>query len=105
MDSGISITASKLIEITAKFASKIEVEDEEIVKLVGISMSKIAKTVIERVSFWLVEENNGLLYCKICNKGPFTKKGLYLHLSRVHRDEIRAMIEDELKTQIKKLTY
>ncbi|MEM0173100.1 MAG: hypothetical protein QXV69_04715 [Sulfolobaceae archaeon] len=105
MDSGISITASKLVDITAKFASKMEVEDEDIIKQVGVSMSKIAKVVIERVSFWLVQENNNLLYCKLCNKGPFTKKGLYLHLSRVHRDEIRAIIEDELKIQIKKLTY
>ncbi|AAY80332.1 hypothetical protein [Sulfolobus acidocaldarius] len=101
MDSGISITAEKLVEVTTKYASKISVKDEEIERLVGISMRNIAKTSVQRVSFWLVEERGNLLYCKLCNKGPFTKKGLYLHLLRLHKDEIKALIEDELKHEIK----
>jgi hypothetical protein len=77
------------------------VKDDEIIKLVGISSKKLALNVIDKVSFWLVYENNNLLYCKLCNRGPFTKKGLYLHLSRVHRREIREMLEEELRHEIR----
>lgn len=101
MDSGISITAEKLVDITARMASKIRVEDKEIEKIVGISSFNIAKKSVERVSFWLSETRSSLLYCKLCNKGPFTKRGLYLHLIRLHRNEIKAMLEDELKHEIK----
>ncbi|WP_369609156.1 hypothetical protein [Sulfurisphaera javensis] len=101
MDSGISITAEKLIDITARVASKIKVEDREIEKIVGISSFSIAKKSVERVSFWLSESRNSLLYCKLCNKGPFTKRGLYLHLIRLHRNEIKTMLEEELKNEIK----
>ncbi len=101
MDSGISITAEKLIDSTVKKACKMPVKDEEIVRLVGISSKRIALNSIDKVSFWLSYENNNLLYCKLCNRGPFTKKGLYLHLTRIHRNEIKHMLEDELKREIK----
>lgn len=101
MDSGISITAEKLVDITARVASRIKVEDKEIERSVGISSFTIAKRSIEKVSFWLSESRNSVLYCKLCNKGPFTKRGLYLHLTRIHRSEIKAMLEEELKNEIK----
>ncbi|ACP34352.1 conserved hypothetical protein [Sulfolobus islandicus Y.G.57.14] len=101
MDSGITIIAEKLIDPSVKKACKMVVKDDEIIKLVGISSKKLALNVIDKVSFWLVYENNNLLYCKLCNRGPFTKKGLYLHLSRVHRREIREMLEEELRHEIR----
>jgi hypothetical protein len=104
MDSGISVTAEKIIDITARYASGIHVRDDEIEKLVGLSTKNIAKQAIQRVAFWLVDNNKTpLLYCKICGKGPFTRKGLYLHLTRMHKDEIKAMLEEELRNQIKTL--
>ncbi|BDC18090.1 hypothetical protein [Acidianus sp. HS-5] len=101
MDSGISITAEKLIELTVKKASLINVKEDEIVRAVGYSSKDMAERVMDKVSFWLSYEQNHLLYCKLCNKGPFTKRGLFLHLTRVHRIEIKAMLEDELKREIK----
>ncbi|BCU69006.1 hypothetical protein [Stygiolobus caldivivus] len=103
MDSGLSITAEKLIEITARLASKINVKDEEIERLVGLSSKNIAKNASQKVAFWLVEQKESLLYCKLCGKGPFTKKGLYLHLTRLHKEEIKGMLMEELKNEIKAL--
>lgn len=101
MDSGISITAEKLVDITARLGSKIKVDEREIERVVGISSYAIAKRAVEKVAFWLSDSRNSLLYCKLCNKGPFTKRGLYLHLIRLHRNEIKAMLEEELKNEIK----
>ena len=103
MDSGLSITAEKLVEITARLASKISVKDEEIERLVGLSSKNIAKNASQKVAFWLVEQKESLLYCKLCGKGPFTKKGLYLHLTRLHKEEIKGMLMEELKNEIKAL--
>jgi len=33
-------------------------------------------------------ENNHYYYCRICNKGPYTKKGVLLHVFRSHIDFI-----------------
>ncbi|AWR96668.1 hypothetical protein DFR86_03265 [Acidianus sulfidivorans JP7] len=103
MDSGISITAEKLIDITSKKASHIALKDDEITKAVGYSSKQIAEAAVDRVAFWLSTEENHLLYCKLCNKGPFTKRGLFLHLTRIHRQEIKTMLEDEIRKQIKAL--
>ncbi len=101
MDSGISITAEKLVEVTIKKACHMKVEDQEIVKLVGISSRDIAIRAVDSISFWLSTSQSSVFHCKICNKGPFTKKGLYLHLSRLHRWEIKALLEEEIKREVK----
>lgn len=42
---------------------------------------------------FLVVTKKGMLYCGICGRGPFTRRGLYLHLMRVHADDIARAIE------------
>ncbi len=80
---------SRIIEYTVKLATGLTKEDEE------PGFSQVTLTAIKRVSSLLVKEYNGLPRCGLCNRGPFTKKGLYLHLLRIHLDEIRHMIEEE----------
>ena len=48
------------------------------------------------------EDRNGLIYCGICGLGSFTKRGFYLHLTRVHKDEIRMMLAARLANQAKR---
>ncbi|QKR00498.1 hypothetical protein GWK48_09045 [Metallosphaera tengchongensis] len=103
MDSGISITAEKLVEVTAKYASKIAVKEEEYVRAVGFSSREMGRRVVTKVSFWLVTQQSTLLYCKLCNKGPFTKRGMFLHLTRMHHSEIKLLLEEEIKREIKAL--
>ncbi|BBG25416.1 hypothetical protein [Sulfuracidifex tepidarius] len=101
MDSGIAITAEKLVDVTIKKACKIRIDNQEIIKLVGISSKDIAFKATDNISYWLTFSQNSVFYCKICNKGPFTKKGLYLHLSRLHRYEIKALLEEEIKREVR----
>jgi hypothetical protein len=37
------------------------------------------------------------LHCGLCGKGPFSRKGLYLHLLRIHRYEVKSLIAEELQ--------
>ncbi|ABP94841.1 MULTISPECIES: hypothetical protein [Metallosphaera] len=101
MDSGISITAEKLVEVTAKYASQISVKEDEYIRAVGFSSKDMGKRVVARVSFWLVNQESTLLYCRLCNKGPFTKRGMFLHLTRMHHSEIKLLLEEEIKREIK----
>lgn len=103
MGDGIEITAEKLVEPAVKKACHMNVKEEEVIRLVGISMKEISLKVIDRVAFWLSEDENNILYCRLCNKGPFTKKGLYLHLLRLHWDEIKSMLAEEIKVEVKKI--
>jgi hypothetical protein len=38
---------------------------------------------------------NGKYVCALCGKKGFTKRGLYLHLVRMHGDEIRDLVSRE----------
>jgi hypothetical protein len=42
----------------------------------------------EYISPQFVYKNNHYYYCRICNKGPYTKKGVLLHVFRSHTDFI-----------------
>ncbi|MEM3864027.1 MAG: hypothetical protein QW699_06015, partial [Metallosphaera sp.] len=96
-----SIAAEKLVELTAKYASQITVKDEEYVRAVGFSSKEMAKRVVGRVSLWLISQETNLLYCRLCTKGPFTKRGMFLHLTRMHHAEIKLLLEEEIKKEIK----
>ncbi len=96
-----SALASKLVPYVARIAAGIRVDRKKIEEIAGPSMARIALEVIDRVVPWIVTTRNGLLRCGLCGKGPFTKRGLYLHLIRVHQADIRYMIEDELERLIK----
>ena len=104
MQSSISVTAEKLVDIAARVCARIHVDDEELEKAVGLGMLNIAKASIYSVSNVVTKEVNGILYCNLCGKGPFTKKGLFLHLTRLHKSDIKALLENELRNRIRSVT-
>ena len=53
---------------------------------------KATRFIRENPNF-LVVTKKGMLYCGICGRGPFTRRGLYLHLMRVHAEDIARAIE------------
>ncbi len=86
---------NKIIELAAKIAIGIEIDDVEIRIAVGSLRLPAMRSAIYRAARKLVVDREGILRCGICNKGPFTRKGLYLHLTRVHRHDIAKRIEEE----------
>lgn len=103
MASSVALLAEKLFGPTIKIACFGKVEQEEITQNIGISMAKAGTEVASRIAYWLVKEENASFTCRICYKKGFTRKGLYLHLRRVHKKEIRLMIEEELRAEAKKV--
>ena len=83
------VIMSRIIEYTVKLATGLINSNED------PGFSQVTLMAIRNVSSQLVTEKKGLPRCALCGKGPFTKKGLYLHLLRIHLDEIRHLIEDE----------
>jgi len=56
---------------------------------VPASLREAAEQALETIAAELtVTDEKGILRCGICGKGPFTRKGLYLHLRRIHIDAI-----------------
>ncbi len=53
--------------------------------------------IMRRVASEVRAEKKGLLYCGICGKGSFTRRGFYLHLKRTHKDEIATLIKYEME--------
>ncbi|NPA85776.1 MAG: hypothetical protein GXO07_07255 [Crenarchaeota archaeon] len=80
-----------LAEIAIRMASRMRIR-EDMMEGFGERELEAARRVAELVR----EERRGLVYCGICAKGSFTKRGFYLHLMRVHKEDIKLLIEKEL---------
>ncbi len=74
------IFESMIADNVAKIASGLENPDD-------FNTSILASHIVEAIKKTganLHTTKDGLLVCYFCNKGPFTKKGYYLHLIRSH---------------------
>jgi hypothetical protein len=60
-------------------------------------LSKVYIEAVKNVALRIVDERGGAYYCGICGRGPYRRKGLYLHLKRVHGDDIIELVEIEAK--------
>jgi len=52
---------------------------------------------IKRVALRLYGEVGGVIYCALCGRGPLTRKGYYLHLTRVHGEDIHRLVNREIE--------
>ncbi len=83
------------MKYVAKRAVGFPVDEIELERIVGSSHYIVMRRVVGTIASRIVENRDGLLYCGICGRGTYTRRGLYLHLIRVHREEIMTMIEEE----------
>ncbi len=89
------IALKKIIEYVARKASMLS-QRYSLDDLVTPSIVPMFDKSIDKIVSVIVRNSNGL-WCGLCEKGPFTKRGLYLHLIRVHSKDIEYMVHDELK--------
>ncbi len=80
-----------LVEYTIRLASNMRLREE------FQELDEVYKEVARRVAKLIVSERRGLKYCSICAKGPYTRRGLYLHFMRVHKDDVKALLQQELE--------
>ncbi|ABU81605.1 hypothetical protein [Ignicoccus hospitalis] len=85
----------RLADIAIRIASRMRIREE---LLEGVSQEELEAA--KRVAEMVREERKGLVYCAICAKGSFTKRGFYLHLMRVHKDDIKVLLERELSAPL-----
>lgn len=86
------IFKTKIADYTAMLASGLLSVEEFKPKI----LSRWVVEAIKRVSQTLVDEvEEGSLYCRLCGKGPFTRKGMYLHLTRVHNSTLVDLVTVE----------
>jgi len=90
----VETIADRLVEYVARKASGLPVDDIDLHRITGSSRYPIMRKVVNIVVSDIVAIQKGLIRCGICGKGPFTKRGFYLHLTRVHRSEIISMITE-----------
>ena len=91
----LEAVVDRLVEYVARKASGLSTK-HSLEALVGPSTASILRDRIDRIALFIAKQRNGALWCRLCGKGPFTKRGFYLHLIRVHPMDIRYMLEDEL---------
>lgn len=89
------IALKKLVEYVARKAALLT-QRYELEDLVAPSIAPFFEKVIDKMVVTLVKRNGGLR-CNLCDKGPFTKRGMYLHLIRVHSKDIEFMVHEELR--------
>lgn len=102
------VVADRLVKYTARKASGLPVDDIDLQRIVGSSRYIIMRKVIGIISSSIVIKRRGLIRCGICGKGTFTRRGFYLHLVRVHYNDILDLINrkyDELSKQYRDFNF
>ncbi len=89
----LSSIMPRLVEAASKIASGL-LDPKEYRSPVA---PRIAIEAVRNVGVRLQGVRDGLYYCVICGRGPFRRKGYYLHLIRVHGEEIAALLEEEIE--------
>ncbi|MCS7107517.1 MAG: hypothetical protein NZ902_05400 [Acidilobaceae archaeon] len=72
----------------------------EMVEAENFDNRVLAKHVVEAVrsvGVQLSEKRDGLFRCPICGKGAFTKRGYYLHLTRIHYAYLISLVDREVE--------
>ncbi len=87
-----------------------KIADAAIRRAVGLSVTLdglpdsirgAAEKAVEELATGLVSlDDKGILRCSLCGKGPFTRKGLYLHIKRVHMDLVVSMAKKLFEEKI-----
>jgi hypothetical protein len=65
-----------------------------------LSLRDVAESIIAVVAEQIAFDDGITLRCRLCGKGPFTRKGLYLHLKRVHIDVVEELVRRELEDRL-----
>lgn len=89
------LALKKLIEYVARKAALLS-QRYELKDLISPSVAPMMDRAIDKIVITIARRNGGL-WCNLCEKGPFTKRGFYLHLVRVHLKDIESMVREEMK--------
>jgi len=92
----IDVLSEKLVDVAIRMAVGFKVRNLKLRTTPSSFESAIGRA-LESVSKQLSKVINGELHCGLCGKGPFSRKGLYLHLLRIHRYEVKSLIAEELQ--------
>lgn len=65
-----------------------------------LSLRDVAENIIAIIAEQIAVDDGITLRCRLCGKGPFTRKGLYLHLRRVHIDVVEELVRRELEERL-----
>jgi len=88
---------NELVKYIIRKALDLPVDNIELKNIVGSTSYQLMIQIINNISTKLVVQKENHLRCGLCNKGPFTKRGLYLHLNRVHFNNILEEIDKRIR--------
>ncbi|MCS7098936.1 MAG: hypothetical protein RMH84_04770 [Sulfolobales archaeon] len=90
------VLSEKLIDVVIRVAVGFKIKNFRL-KTTSSFFESVVSRAIGNSSRYVVRTSNNQLYCNICGKGPYTRKGMYLHLLRMHKYEIKNIIREELR--------
>ncbi len=90
------ILSEKLVDVVIRLAVGFRVRNFRL-KASSSGFEEVVYRTLEYSSKRLVRISGGQTYCGLCGRGPYTRKGMYLHLLRVHKYEIKNIVREELE--------
>ncbi|MET1128969.1 MAG: hypothetical protein ABWW70_06595 [Thermoproteota archaeon] len=92
---GVRLNAliEKLVEVVLRGAAGMKYDDS----VLPTALRERIPNLISRIATQLREDSNGILRCKVCGRGPFTKRGFYLHAKRIHSDYVSELVREEIE--------
>jgi len=90
---GSGYLEARIVEYVARLAAGLEDPDAFSPRI----LSRLYREAVVNVALRVAEPRDRVLYCSLCGRGPYTRRGLYLHLKRVHPHEILELVESEVR--------
>ncbi|MCX8184442.1 MAG: hypothetical protein RMI56_06160 [Sulfolobales archaeon] len=90
------VLSEKLIDVVIRVAVGFKIRNFRL-KTTSPLFEEVVSKAIKHSSKYIVRTSDNQLYCNICGKGPYTRKGMYLHFLRMHKYEIKNIIREELR--------
>lgn len=78
----------RLVDYVSRLASGLEVSEPPLAPHVSLAARLVGEELKGDIG-------GGVYVCRLCSRGPFTRKGYYLHLVRLHFQEILHRVLEE----------
>ncbi len=90
-----------LVRLVARYVAGLSIDRNFIEENTPPGAEGVITNILDDIKSQVLETKQGLMICRLCGKGPFTKTGLYLHLLRRHGDDLVHLVMERVDERIR----
>jgi len=98
---GFASEKRELVRLVARYVAGLSIDRRFVEENTPPGAEGAITNILEDVKSQVLEIKQGLMICRLCGEGPFTRTGLYLHLLRRHGNELVHLVMERVDERIR----